>query len=196
MRLKNEEANRTKRDLILEATLELVAELGLKGTTISQIYKKAKLSPGIIYYYFNSKDEILHQLYRHLECEFIDSIRQDDPLMMPILECYQSLWLGTYQFGVKNPNALIFVESYQNSVYYHDRISNARDQFLAVLQVKTNENIENGVLKPLPIEAIYAMIIRPALELSKLTLAGVDFLYGTSIEEIASAICKSLLQTQ
>lgn len=184
-----------KKELILKAALELVSELGLKGTTISQISKRAKLSPGIIYYYFNSKDEILHKLYSDLELAFIDSINTDEPLTMPILECYQNLWLRTYEFGIENPNALIFVESYQNSIYYNDRISSAREKFLSQLQEKTSRSIKEGELKPLPIEAIYAIIIRPAFELSKLKIAGVDFLYGTTIEEIALSICKSLLQT-
>jgi len=196
MRIDDKEFNISKSDVILEATLELVSELGLKGTTISQISKRAKLSPGIIYYYFNSKDEILHTLYRDLELAFIEAVNKKNPLSKPILECYKTLWLRTYNFGIENPNALIFVESYQNSIYYKDRISNGREQFLSRLQEKTSESIKSGELKPLPIEAIYAIVIRPAFELSKLKLAGIDFLYGTTIEEIASSICKSLLKTQ
>ena len=196
MRISKKEPNDTKQEVIFRTTLELVSELGLKGTTISQISKRAKLSPGIIYYYFSSKDEILHKLYRDLESAFIEAINVDDPLSMPILECYEHLWLQTYRFAVANPEALIFVESYQHSIYYKDRISNAREKFLSKVQEKTNESIQEGVLIPLPIEAIYAIVIRPAFELSKLSLAGVDFLYGTTIEEIASSICKGLLLSQ
>ena len=195
MRINDKPANECKKDLILKTTLELISEFGLKGTTISQISKRAKLSPGIIYYYFDSKDEILHNLYRDLESAFIELVNIDDPLAKPILECYENLWLRTYDFGIENPNALIFVESYQNSSYYKDRISNAREQFLSRLQEKTNESIKSGELKPLPIEAIYAIIIRPAFELAKLRLAGIDFLYGITIEEIASSICNRLLKT-
>ena len=195
MKAKDQTANEGKRDLILKATLALVAELGLKGTTISQISKRAKLSPGIIYYYFDSKDEILHTLYRNLEMAFIEAVNKNNPLSKPILECYKNIWLKTYKFSTENPNALIFVESYQNSIYYQDRISNGREQFLAELKEKTQESINQGTLKPLPIEAIYAIVIRPAFELSKLKLMGIDFLYGTTIEEIASSICKSLLRT-
>ena len=185
----------SKKALILNATLELVSDLGLKGTTISQISKRAKISPGIIYYYFSSKDEILHTLYRKLESAFVDSVNVGSPLAKPILECYQHLWLNTYNFCISNPNALVFVESYQNSVYFRDKISNARELFLKKVQAKTNERISKGELKPLPIEAIYAMIIRPAFELSKLRLSGVDFLAEVSIEEIALSVCKSILST-
>jgi AcrR family transcriptional regulator len=196
MKIIDREANQSKKEVILKATLELVSELGLKGTTISQISKCAKLSPGIIYYYFNSKDEILHELYSNLETAFVDTVNKNAPLAKPILECYQQLWLQTYHFGISNPEALIFVESYQHSIYFKDRISNARDLFLLKVQEKTDESIKSGTLKPLPIEAIYAIVIRPAFELSKLQLAGVDFLSGITIEEIALSVCKSLLKNR
>jgi AcrR family transcriptional regulator len=195
MRISERKPDKIKQELILQITLDLVADLGLKGTTISQISKHAKLSPGIIYYYFNSKDEILHKLYANLEQAFVDAVSIGDPLSMPIQECYQHLWLYTYKFGLANPQALIFVESYQNSIYYKGRISTARDAFLARLQEKTSESIRKGELLPLPIEAIYAIVIRPAIELTKLKLAGVDFLSDTTIEEIALSICNRLMKT-
>jgi AcrR family transcriptional regulator len=189
----NKKADDSKQGLILNTTLNLVAELGLKGTTISQISKRAALSPGIIYYYFDSKDDILHTLYRDLESDFVDAVDANRPLELPILECYQHLWLNTYAFGLANPQAVIFVDSYQHSIYFKEKISNAREVFLAKMQEKTMESIDNGEIIPLPIEAIYAIIIRPAFELSKLKLAGIDFLSKMTIDEIAFSMCKSLI---
>ncbi|MFN2302572.1 MAG: TetR/AcrR family transcriptional regulator [Anaerolineales bacterium] len=194
MEINEQDREKSKQDLILQTTLALVADLGLKGTTIAQISKRAQLSPGIIYYYFHSKDEILHTLYANIEQAFVDAVSSGDPLSMPILACYQHLWLNTYKFGLANPQALVFVESYQHSIYYQDRTSHTREAFLAKVQEKTDESIHQGELLSLPIEAIYAIVIRPAFELVKLQLAGVDFLSGTTIEEIALSICKSLLK--
>ncbi len=194
MRRNEKEANKSKKELILKATLALVSELGLKGTTISQISKRANLSPGIIYYYFKSKDEILHHLYSNLETAFVEAVNKNDPLSKPILECYQHLWLNTYHFSVEHPEALVYVESYQNSIYFKDQDLKCPRPVLIRVQEKTDECISNGELKPLPIEAIYAIVIRPAFELSKLQLAGVDFLSGITIEEIALSVCKCLLK--
>jgi TetR/AcrR family fatty acid metabolism transcriptional regulator len=49
-----------RRTIILQATLDLVAEYGLLNTTISLIARQAKSSPGIIYHYFESKNDIIH----------------------------------------------------------------------------------------------------------------------------------------
>ncbi len=187
-------ASNEKREQIINAALALVVEEGLKGATISQISKRAKLSPGIIYYYFDSKDEIFHQIFADTEHVMVDTMSNGNPLEMPILDCYQQMWLNMYRFGIENPQRLLYVESYQNSIYYKDRISNTRDKFLEKVQARTREGIDSGEMKDLPIEAIFAMVFRPAIELSKLQVAGIDFLSRTSIEEIASSVCKSLLK--
>lgn len=52
----------TSRQKILEASLELFGTKGYKSTTISDIVKKASISKGLIYHYFDSKEDILKQL--------------------------------------------------------------------------------------------------------------------------------------
>lgn len=54
-----------KMELIMQASLELFAESGYHTTSISQIAKKAGISKGLIYNYFESKKEILDVLISH-----------------------------------------------------------------------------------------------------------------------------------
>jgi AcrR family transcriptional regulator len=51
-----------KKALIMEKALELFAGTGYHATSISQIAKKAEISKGLIYNYFESKKEILDEL--------------------------------------------------------------------------------------------------------------------------------------
>lgn len=51
--------------LIMETSLELFAENGYHATSISQIAKKAGISKGLIYNYFDSKKELLDRLISH-----------------------------------------------------------------------------------------------------------------------------------
>jgi AcrR family transcriptional regulator len=51
-----------KRALILETALELFAQNGFHGTSISDISKKAGISKGLVYNYFESKEEILKSI--------------------------------------------------------------------------------------------------------------------------------------
>lgn len=58
----NNDIRKQKKELILESALELFAENGFHATSISQIAKKAGISKGLIYNYFESKLEILDEI--------------------------------------------------------------------------------------------------------------------------------------
>lgn len=59
---KTEEQNKKiveiRREEILEAALEEFSRQGYSGTKISDIVKRAKISQGLIYHYYKSKDEL------------------------------------------------------------------------------------------------------------------------------------------
>jgi len=59
-----EEIRQEKKQLIMDVALELFAENGFHATSISQIAKKAKISKGLIYNYFESKNDILEEITR------------------------------------------------------------------------------------------------------------------------------------
>lgn len=54
-----EEIRQEKRELILHTALEIFATQGFHGTSISTIAQKAGISKGLMYNYFESKDDLL-----------------------------------------------------------------------------------------------------------------------------------------
>lgn len=54
-----EEIRNSKKELIINSALKEFAEHGYHATSISEISKKAKISKGLIYNYFESKEELL-----------------------------------------------------------------------------------------------------------------------------------------
>ena len=50
------------RQLILESALELFSQKGYNGTSINEIAEKAKVSKGLAYNYFNSKQHLLQAI--------------------------------------------------------------------------------------------------------------------------------------
>ncbi|MBQ4852402.1 transcriptional regulator BetI [Pseudoalteromonas sp. MMG012] len=63
-----------RRQQLIEATIESVGELGLQGTTINSISKKAGLSSGIISHYFGGKQGLIEATVRHLLSSLKDSL--------------------------------------------------------------------------------------------------------------------------
>ena len=56
------EIRKTTKDRILSVALELFAQKGYHGTSISQIAGKAKISKGLMYNYFASKEKLLDEI--------------------------------------------------------------------------------------------------------------------------------------
>ncbi|EDZ45867.1 TetR/AcrR family transcriptional regulator [Leisingera daeponensis] len=63
-KFKRESAGTRKEALIL-ATLELVAENGVRGATVRGIAERADVTQGLIRHYFSSKEELIIAAYEH-----------------------------------------------------------------------------------------------------------------------------------
>lgn len=67
---------------IYDASLELFASKGYEATSISQIAKKAEISKGLIYNYFDSKLDLLKGLmdsFSTVEAEMMTKVVDEDP---------------------------------------------------------------------------------------------------------------------
>lgn len=56
----------SRKEDIIYATLELAAEKGMKGVSMSQIADKVGIKAPSLYNHFKSKEEIIHEMYRFL----------------------------------------------------------------------------------------------------------------------------------
>lgn len=58
-----ERRKKEKRDLILNTAVQIFSEKGLHNTRISDIAKNANIAHGLIYHYFEDKDDILVSIF-------------------------------------------------------------------------------------------------------------------------------------
>ena len=59
-----------RREQLIEATIDTIAKYGFRKTTLSQVAKQAKLSQGIVNFYFKSKDGLLLETLKFLAEEY------------------------------------------------------------------------------------------------------------------------------
>jgi AcrR family transcriptional regulator len=181
-----------RRTVILQATLDLVAEHGLLNTPISLIAKQADSSPGIIYHYFASKDDIVHSLYEVVLKQYTKAMMPANPLTPDRLEWLKKLWLTTFHYFVAHPNHASFLEQYKNSSYGQHKQSIESDENLSALVQVVQEAIQQGLIKDRPLDVIYILTLGIAISLAKLQIAGVIKLDDTMLDEIAEASCRTL----
>ncbi len=90
------EIRKQKKELIMETALELFAENGFHVTSMSQIAKKAGISKGLAYNYFQGKNEILEEILETSSNEIYsnfdfnrDGILTDDEFFYFIRQTFQ-----------------------------------------------------------------------------------------------------------
>jgi TetR/AcrR family transcriptional regulator, repressor of fatR-cypB operon len=184
-----------RRTLILQTTLDLVAEHGLLNTTISLIAKRAKASPGIIYHYFASKDEIIHSLYEVILNQYTAALMATDPLSQDWFQRLKGIWLSTFRYFVAHPKHASFLEQYKNSAYTQYTQSVEADPNLAPLIAAVRDDMAKGLIKTMPFDVVYALTVDVAKSLAKLQNAGVVQLDEAMLQEIAETSCRALQQT-
>jgi AcrR family transcriptional regulator len=97
-RIKSEE----KRNAILAAAAEVIAERGLEAAT-SAISRAAGVAEGTLFTYFQSKDELLNALYREIKLELADAMMSDFPRRAAVRGRMQHVWDRYVTWGVVNP---------------------------------------------------------------------------------------------
>src|SRR5829696_3263652 len=96
--------SKDKRATIFQAALELIAERGFHGAPMSLVAQRAGVSAGIIYHYFASKEELIHELYRHIEADFSRALLAGIPQSLPLAEAFTQIWLNAYRFYRSHPH--------------------------------------------------------------------------------------------
>jgi AcrR family transcriptional regulator len=80
----SEEHAQARRQQIIDAAYRCFARQGFHQTTMRDIYEEANLSPGAVYHYFESKDEIIRASfdfdYERSSALFKAALASDDPV--------------------------------------------------------------------------------------------------------------------
>ncbi|MEY9970546.1 AcrR family transcriptional regulator [Lysinibacillus sp. RC46] len=146
---RNEEQNQELRDArkeqILQAALIVFARRGMVATKISDIAKEAGLSHGLVYHYFDSKDEIFSMLVKKAANSSIETIQKAIEQMGTPLEKLKWMTEQILNNLIDTEHTFLFLIMIQAST--SDAIPNEVKEFL------TRDNALS------PVEAILPMIV-------------------------------------
>lgn len=142
-----EEMREEKKTLIMDVALEHFAKEGYHNTTITHIAKHAGISKGLMYNYFESKDELLTEIInRSMEgvAKYIDpdkdgTLSEDEfelfiRKLFYILREKRPFWRLFYQLLIQNSVRSQLVKSTLGSINPSDTVySTASSSFLSVV---------------------------------------------------------------
>ena len=105
-----------KKNKIMDATVKLMAAQGINGVSMSMIAKASGIPQATIYVYFNSKEELLKELYRYVvkkNCDFIMEKFEESP---DIKKCFEDVFWCMVEYFRLYPAEFQVYEQFMSSM--------------------------------------------------------------------------------
>lgn len=148
-----------KRDDIMKAALELFAERGFDGTTVPTIAEKAKVGAGTIYRYFENKEVLVNSLFQEVMEQLSNQLLTNQPLAdVPIREQFRHIVSQVVEFANHHDRALAFIDSHANAPFLDQASRDTFEHFLGFIRGILDEGKRQGVICPLPSDALIAIV--------------------------------------
>lgn len=106
-----------KREEIVRAAMELIAENGFHGAPMAMIAVRAGVGAGTIYRYFASKEDLINKLYLELEERLHGSLIQGYDAEKSVRERFVHLGSMFIQYCIANPLDFRYLEQFHNSPF-------------------------------------------------------------------------------
>jgi len=159
-----------KRDEVVRAALELIAELGFHGAPMAMIAERAGVGAGTIYRYFENKDVLITELYREVEEKFHAVLLEGYSTKKPIRERFLHLGTGALRYFIANPLEFRYLEQFHNSPF---GVAHRRDKLLGVkegcdvFRELFDDGVSQQVMKDLPLVVLFALAFGPVLAVAR-----------------------------
>lgn len=177
-----------KKKAIFISTMELVRERGFHGTPMSLVAKHAGVAAGTIYHYFESKEQLITELFDYAQQQVIEVVKRETCVDLPFKDCFFNLWSGLYAFYQNNQNLLRFFEQFVNSPYSAARPPMEKDKFYTLLFAFFEIGIQEGALKQVSPKILATLTHSSVLSMAKMTASGRLSLDSKELDQILRLI--------
>ncbi len=158
-----------KRDEIVRAALELIAEHGFHGAPMAMIAARAGVAAGTIYRYFESKEVLIHETYNSLEKEIMTAIMAGCPEVRPIRERFLHICQQLVNYFLRSPMEFSFVEQFHNSPFgaacRRDKLLGRKEKDIVTRLFE--EGQKQRIIKELPLPVLKALTFGPLVNVCR-----------------------------
>lgn len=171
-----------KQDAIIQATIQLVNEIGFAASSVAKIAKKANVSPATLYIYYTNKEDLLVSTYISIKKSFTKAILKDFDEALPIKESVRKMWFHSFDYISQNPEKFQFKEQFANSPYSELVDKTEIDAYFEPVIRMVKRGIEEKVIKDVPYPVMNAFVFYPVMVLANKRLCEDFDLTGENIE--------------
>jgi AcrR family transcriptional regulator len=163
----------TKKDIILNTTLKLIAEKGISGSPMSLIVKQSGVSTGTIYHYFKSKEDIINALYINKKKDFKSVLDKYEQQNLKFKEEFRGIWTDIYQYFVDNPLIYLFTQQVNFSPIITEDVRVEGETYYKYIYVFFGKGIQKGKLIPIDLNLMTQMTFGNIISLVDLNYKGI-----------------------
>ena len=183
--------NVEKRDAILQAAMELIAEHGFHEAPMSMIADKAGVGTGTIYSYFENKDVLIQHLFSELRERIMAHLHEGYSAERSLHERYIHLKTKLIKYCIENPMHFRFMEQYMNSPYgvtvRREKLFRESIDESDIFQTLFDQGVAQKILKDFPLPVYFALSFGPMLSLTRDHVLGFITLDEKMIDDFVEA---------
>ncbi len=184
-----------KRDQILTAAEQLIAESGFQGLSMQKLANEAGVAAGTIYRYFSDKEHLLEEVRLNVAKRIASAVQAGVNDDMPLKERYRTMWLNIWNLAGSNLNAI------SNRVQYDSLPCTTRNKtwelerkMFAQVDRLFNQGKEEGVLKPLDNEVLSGLSFEASVALARKHALGFYQLDDDALEAAIEASWDAIIK--
>jgi AcrR family transcriptional regulator len=121
-----------RRTMIMNHSLDLFAKRGFHAVSVKDLAETCGISLGSLYTYFDSKEQLVNELFRHWKLRFADAASVGTSEVRG-REAHRRLWMNIGNFIAENSQAFSFLEAQLHATYL--------DQESATLEMTLTQSI-------------------------------------------------------
>ena len=177
----------TKYNAIINASLELVKELGFTGISISKIAKQANISPATIYIHFKNKEDLFIKLYSKIRTDMSNAALKGAQEKKEVEYIFKSIWINFFKYSLNHPDYLNYREKFEQTPMM-EKIKPEDFELFKYINKLFQQAIKEHHIKDLPIPLLISFSFIPIITLLNFHFEGVinmDRTYITEACEIA-----------
>ncbi|SNB47111.1 TetR/AcrR family transcriptional regulator [Geobacter sp. DSM 9736] len=158
-----------KREAIINAALELVAECGFHGAPMAMVAERAGVGAGTIYRYFENKDTLITETYAAFEQRLVAAVMEGYPERKGVRDRYIHLATILIKYFIASPMEFRFAEQFHNSPYgaAHRREKVFGKQEKDICTEIFEDGKGQGIVKDLPLVMLFALTFGPLVDMCR-----------------------------
>ncbi|ASP37201.1 hypothetical protein CHH28_00210 [Bacterioplanes sanyensis] len=157
-----------KRQCILEATAELIAEHGLQACPMSAVARQAGCGAGTIYRYFETKDDLVQELYLELVRRLTSHCLEAYDAAACVKLRFFQFWGNFYRYMRANPRDCALLEQMSACPAIHEgTMEQASAELHDVVYGIITDGQQQHVVKMLPEKVLSTFVYGALSTLSK-----------------------------